>query len=222
MKKIIIIGDSCALPREEILYHKIYSQKLRLLEDVSIENTSIANNNSYFIQTNIESFMLYGYNPDIVILNYGIVDVFPRPYPNKVYRLLTCTGLLSYVDKALKITKLYYKLGDYFKFKEVPIEKFKIYSENIVKKLLEKNVKKIVIIGIIKPYKILLKSKIVEKEIVLYNEVYRQLSKKYNEVKYIDIYNDSNEEFTIWDGYHYSEVASKYIANEIERLILND
>lgn len=220
MRKVLIIGDSSVLSREEIPFDNTYYGILK--ENNTIENAAITNNCSYQIYKNLDAFMLYGYNPNIVILNYGIVDVFPRPYPNKLYKLMACTGLLKYIDKFLKKTKLYYKLGDYFNFKEVSLEKFEQNSKNIIKKLLEKNVEKIIIIGIIKPYKILLNSKNIHREVELYNNVFLKLSQKYHEVKYIDIYNDSTEDFTIWDGYHYSKIASKYLADKIEELIKND
>jgi len=112
---------------------------------------------------------------------------------------------------------LYYKLGSLFKFKEVKLNDFESYSEGITKKLLEKEVEKIIIIGIIKPYRVLLKSSIIDNEVVLYNNVFQKLTKKYDNVFYIDIYNDSDEDFTIWDGYHYSEKASNYLVDKIKK-----
>ena len=222
MKNILIIGDSSALSREDVYFTQTYYFSIKSIENINIENAAVSNNNSYKIHVNLEAFMLYGYKPDIVILNYGIVDVYPRPYPNKMYRLFSCTGVLPYVDKFLKKTKLYYKLGDLFKFQEVNIEKFESNTQSIIEKLLKKNVKKVIIIGIIKPYKVLLNSKIANDEIVNYNKVYKKLSKKYSEVEYIDIYNDSTADFTIWDGYHYSIEASQYLADRIGKLILDD
>jgi len=223
MKKILIIGDSSVPPREETDYSASYSTLLKnALPNYRVEAFAMTGNNSRRIYYALDASMLYGYNPNMVILNYGIVDVFPRPYPNTMYRFLTCSGLLKYVDKFLKKTKLYYKLGDYFNFKEVPLKEFEQNSENIIKKLLDKNVQRIIIIGIIKPYRILLNSKNVNKEVILYNSVYIKLSQKYPEVKYVDIYSDASEDFTIWDGYHYSDLASNYLANKIEKLIVDD
>jgi len=218
--KALIIGDSSSLPRKSIFFNNTYYAGLK--KHIEIENSAITNNSSYQIYTNLDSFMLYGYRPNTVILNYGIVDVYPRPYPNIIYRLLSCSGLLPKVDNFLKKTSLYYKLGSFFKFKEVEINAFERYSEGIIKKLLEKEVEKIIIIGIIKPYRVLLKSSIIDKEIVLYNNVFKKLTKKYDNVSYIDIYNDSDEDFTIWDGYHYSEKASNYLVDKIKEIVLND
>ncbi len=221
MQKVLIIGDSSALPREEICFDKTYYAQLKA-NNIIIESSAVANNNSYKINCNLEAFMHYGYNANVVILNYGIVDVYPRPYPNKIYRLLACVGLLHYVDKFLKKTKLYYRLGDFFNFKEVNFNQFNKYTESIVQKLLDKDIKKILIIGILKPSKVLLNSKNVNKEVILYNSVFKELSYKYQEVHYIDIYSDSNEDFSIWDGYHYSEIAFNYLSKKIEKLIIND
>ena len=217
MKKILIIGDSSSLPREDIIFNSTYYAILK--KKYNIENSAVTNNVSYKIYNDLEPFTLYGYNPDIVVLNYGIVDVYPRPYPNIIYRFLACSGLLSYIDKFLKKTKLYYKLGDFFNFKEVSLDKFGFYSNGIIEKLLDKDVKKIIIIGIIKPYKILLNSKKVDSEIQKYNAIFKNIANNFKKVEYIDIYNDSNEDFTIWDGYHYSEKASLYLANKIENII---
>ncbi len=222
MYRVLIIGDSSVLPRDELLLPKTYYAQLKSKMVIDIENSAITNNNSYHIYNNLEAFMLYGYIADTVVLNYGIVDVYPRPYPNKIYKLLSCTGLLPHIDKFLKKTKLYYKLGDLFNFKEVKLSDFKKYSEGIVQKLIKKGVKKIVIIGIIKPDKILLNSKSIGKEVLLYNSVFKDLSQKYKVVHYIDIYNAADENFTIWDGYHYTEIASRYLAEQIEQLIEND
>jgi hypothetical protein len=220
MLRTLIIGDSSSLSRDNILFDDTYYAELK--KQITIENSAVPNNNSYRIYSDLEAFMLYGYAPHTVILNYGIVDVYPRPYPNLIYKLLSCSGLLSTIDNILKKTNLYYKFGNFFKFKEVNLKNFEQYSEGIIKKLLEKKVEKIIIIGIIKPYKALLKSEIINEEIVLYNEVFRELSIKYSVVSYIDIYNDSDEDFTIWDGYHYSQKASKYLADTIKKIVIND
>lgn len=224
MKKILFIGDSSLLARKEVAHKNIYTTliKNKLQHEYSIEISGKTQNNSKEVFINLEAFMLYGYKPDIVILNYGIVDVFPRPYPRKLQKLFGCLGFLSMVDKILKKTGLYYKIGDLFNFKEVRLENFKVYNERIIQELLEREVEKIIIIGIIKPYKVLLRSKRVDGEIKLYNEVYKELSYKHKEIKYIDIYTYSDKDFTIWDGYHYSEKASMYLAEQIGKLIKND
>lgn len=220
-QKILFIGDSSSLSRKEVPYESIYPTllKRKLSKKYMIETYGKPRNTSKEIYTNLEAFMLYGYNPDIVVLNYGIVDVYPRPYPRKIYKILQCLGLLSYLDKILKGLGIYYKMSDMTNFKEVNKVEFQFYSEGIIKKLLDKKVKKVIIIGVIKPYRSLLKSKKADSEIRCYNDIFYNCMKKYKEVRYIDIYADSKEDFTIWDGYHYSEKASMYLANKIEKAL---
>ncbi len=223
MNKVLIIGDSSIPPREELRYEDTYTSKLkRRLTDSTVEVNARTGTSSKNIYVGLDAFLLYGYDPDIVVLNYGIVDVYPRPYPNLVNRFLACSGLQNYVDPVLKKIGWYYKLGDLFNFKEVEQTKFQYYSENIIHKLLEKKVKKIIIVGIIKPYKVLRKSKKVDKEVLKYNQILEELSRKHEEVRYIDMYYAADDEFTIWDGYHYTEKASEYLAGKIQYLIQND
>lgn len=216
IQKLLLIGDSSLLPREELTYIKTYPYILkRLLLDSAIETVGITNNTSKKIALGIEPYTLYGFNPDIVILNYGIADVYPRPYPNWINRLLTCSGLHKYVDIFLKKTRLYYHLGDWFGYCAISYHDFQYYSEKIVSKLLKKGVQKIVFIGIIRPSKILLHSKTVDQKIQHYNGVFQSLSKQHENIIYIDMYNDTDDTFTIWDGYHYNEKASEYLVEKI-------
>ena len=219
MKKVLFIGDSSILARKETRYSKIYTSLLKMKNKYEIEISGKTKNTSKEICVNLETFMLHGYQPNVVVLHYGIVDVFPRPYPLALYKVLQGLGLLTKVDIILKKLKMYYTLGDIFNFKEITVSNFKKYSEDIVKKLLNKNVEKIIIIGIIKPSKVLLNSKNIDREILLYNNIYKDLSEKYSRIEYIDMYGVLSEKFTIWDGYHYSEEGSLYLAEEIERVI---
>ena len=222
MKKVLIIGDSSATPREELPFDKTYYARLKRNKDLDIENSAVANNTSYKILNKLEAFMLYGFSPDVVVLNYGIVDVYPRPYSNVIHKILTNLKLISAVDWVLKKTRLYYKLGDLFNFKEVSEIKFKRYSEQLVRNLVEKGVDQIVVCGIIKPDKVLLKSKNIIKEVMVYNQILQDLSTQNEKVDYIDMFDVADESFTIWDGYHYSVKASEHLAKKIEDLITDD
>jgi lysophospholipase L1-like esterase len=106
MKKVLIIGDSSAMPRTELPFDKTYYARLKCMKGLDIENSAVSNNTSYKILSKLDAFMLYGFNPEVVILNYGIVDVFPRPYSNTVYKVLNNLRLISLVDKVLKKNRL--------------------------------------------------------------------------------------------------------------------
>jgi len=219
-QKIVFIGDSSLLPREELSYAKTYTSLFKSARpELSTEVVAVTSNTSYKILTNLEAYTLYGFNPDIVIFNYGIADVYPRPYPNWIERLLSCSGLQKYFDSFLKKTKLYYKLGDFFGYSSVTTDNFTRYTHKIVERLFDQGVKKIIFIGIIRPSKILLRSKTVDQKIKRYNQVFESLAHSNINIDYIDIYNDSDESFTIWDGYHYSETASTYLLEKISLAI---
>ncbi len=219
-QKILLIGDSSLLPREELPYTKTYPYLLKaLLSTSKIEMVGVSNNTSKKIALGIEPYTLYGFNPDTVILNYGIADVYPRPYPNWMDRLLACSGLQKYCDRFLKKTKLYYLLGDWFGYSSVPLDQFHTYSHDIVTQLFQQGVKKIIFVGIIRPSKILLYSKTVNQKIKLYNQIFQSLADSNKSIFYIDIYHDADETFSIWDGYHYSEIASDYLLQKISKLI---
>lgn len=214
--RVIIIGDSSIPPRVELPYSKTYTTLLKNRHiNMNMEIVAITGNTSKKIALGIEPYTLYGFNPHTVILNYGIADVYPRPYPNWMNRLLACSGLQAYMDAFLKKTKLYYLLGDWFGYCAVPYNHFQRYSEEIVDQLLQKGVQKIVFIGIIRPSKILLHSKTVDEKIQHYNGVFQSLAQQYATIDYIDIYTEADESFTIWDGYQYSEKGSLYLVEKI-------
>lgn len=215
-QKLLLIGDSSLLPREELSYAKTYPYLLKtLFSALQIETVGISNSTSKHIALGIEPYTLYGFNPHTVVLNYGIVDVYPRPYPNWMNRLLACSGLQAYIDAFLKKTKLYYLLGDWFGYCAVPYNHFQRYSEEIVDKLLQKGVQKILFIGIIRPSKVLLRSKTVNEKVHRYNGVFQSLAQQHATIEYIDMYTEADESFTIWDGYHYSEKGSLYLVETI-------
>ena len=221
-QKLLFIGDSSLLPREELPYSKTYPYLLRsLLSASEIETVGITNNTSKRIALGIEPYTLYGFNPDTVILNYGIADVYPRPYPNGVNRLLSCLGLQKYVDSFFKKTKLYYFLGDWLGYCAVSYDCFQRYSEEIIDQLFQKEVQQILFIGIVRPSKVLLRSKTVNQKIQQYNTVFQSLAQQNDKIIYIDMYTDADDSFTIWDGYHYSEKGSAYLVEKISAS-LND
>ena len=111
-KRIVIISDSCALPREELPYEKTYFYLLKkFLPNYDIINTSTRGNTISNIIRNKDDYYLL-YNPDILIVHIGIVDLYPRPYPNNIFtRLLKKLLRIFYIDidAILKKCKLYYK-----------------------------------------------------------------------------------------------------------------
>jgi lysophospholipase L1-like esterase len=218
--KVLLIGDSSLLPRTELPYHQTYPVLLkRKVPSCDLEVTAVTSNTSYMILKNIEAYMLYGFDPKAVVLHYGIADVYPRPYPDKVGKLLECLGLQYHIEKWLKWTKLYYRFGDWFGFSAVSLDIFKKNTHDIVKELRQRNVGKIVFVGIIKPDKVLLKSRTVDAKIQEYNKIFRECSRQYDDIHYVDLYAVSNTSFTIWDGYHFTEKASQYLSDTLAEIL---
>ena len=147
---------------------------------------------------NLDYYLLYGLQPDMVVLNIGIVDSYPRPLPVNLNKLLNCLQIGGGIEYMLKKTKLYYKLADVFNFREVDEKKFEYYLENIIKKINTK----ILLLGIVKPSKILLRSKLAKTNIIKYNNTMHKMALKNKNVCFIDTYSLIGEEDTIYDGYH--------------------
>ena len=91
MKKILIIGDSTVLPRKEVSFWNTY---------IGLLNKNCKKYNFFMnakeglttkqVFQNLDYYLLYGLQPDMVILNIGIVDSYPRPLPIKLNKLLNC------------------------------------------------------------------------------------------------------------------------------------
>ena len=221
---ILIIGDSSATTRMETHYESTYFYKLKkeLYLKYDIINNSEHGNDIRRILFRAGHFYKQGYNPDIVILNHGIVEAYPRPYPQHKYILKFILPLLRKfeikfgIDKLLQKTKFYYTLADIFKFKLVPINEFSDKVSILIKDLMEMDTK-IIIIGIVRPQKVLLKSKIVKKEFDKYNNVFKRYVDN-DKIFFIDMDN-IGEDFVIWDGYHYTDKGSEYVAKEVLKII---
>lgn len=219
LPRLQIIGDSCAIPRDGIPYEQTYFYMLKnnLFGKYDVINNSVAANNVRKITETIGSVARL-YNPQIVILNYGIVDAYPRPYHrhfSAVVYLLSKIGVDF--DRMLTKRKLYYKLADIFNFKIVPFKEFKSRTESLIEEFRHIGTKKIIFVGIVRPQKEISKSKIAEKEIEKYNGVFKQFADG-KKIFYVDMTSIDKESF-IWDGYHYNEKASQYLTEQILKVI---
>lgn len=219
-EKILLIGDSSLLPRAELAYAKTYPVLLkRQLPQCDVEVTAVPSNTSYKILKKIEAYTLYGFGPKYVVLHYGIADVYPRPYSNRIGTFLECSGLQAPVDRFLKRIGLYYRLGDWCGFSAVSLESFSRHTMEIVGELRRRGAEKVIFVGIVKPDKILLRSRTVDAKVQAYNKVFEILERQNNDVEYVNMYAIEDPSFTIWDGYHYTEKASQYLAHALVRML---
>lgn len=214
--RLVIVGDSTALPRDELSYEDTYEFLLKLsMDDWDIFNYSVRGNTLGKILELKQYYFKY-INPNIVILHVGIVDAYPRPYPqNAVFSFLKnqFSKFLFDIDKFLIRTELYYKMSDFFNFKKTEVNNF---SQSIEYLLSYINAEKVIIVGIIKAHHQLRKCKIVDSQFDLYNAILK--SKISNNIAYIDL-SEISEDFVLSDGYHLNEKGHKYLFNVIKTLL---
>jgi hypothetical protein len=215
-RKLLIIGDSSALPREGVPYEDTYFYMLKKALDMKYDilNLSSGGNNSRRVARDIDSFVSE-YSPEIVILNYGIVDAYPRPFPywlSQVFRLVNLSP-----DGLLKTTGLYYTLGELFNFKIVTLRNFRRYTERVMGTIKKSGAGKIVIVGIIRAHGKILRSRIAEREFTAYNQCLAGWADG-SSAHFIDM-SLLSEDAVIWDGYHYNQVASKHLAEKVLAVI---
>ena len=215
-KLLLIIGDSSALPRPEVPYKKTYEYLLRkkLRKKLIVVNQSSYGNNSKKILKKIKGFCQKN-KPIAVILNYGIVDAYPRPLPFQLSRLLSFFKMP--LEHTLKKTGYYYKLGDLFNYKVVPLNKYKTYTNEIIIYLKNIGVKKIIVIGIIRAFGKILNSRIAFKEFKKYNGILLDLVKKYK-LHFINL-SKIPKKYTCKDGYHYNAALNQHLASRIGKIL---
>lgn len=221
-KKILIIGDSSVMPRDDVGYMETYIYHLRENHDnFHVINKSQRGHSVDDIYANRKDYLTNGFNPDIIIFHYGIVDSFPRPIPsgrkiNYIYQLLAYVKIDF--DTILKKIKLYYLFSNIFNFKTVNINVFKNKTYDLVNIAKNIGAKKIILLGIIKPSKILNRVKIAQEEVNKYNKIFQQIATEHEEVTYIDNY-DMTDLDTLWDGHHFTATGMFKIYKKIIEII---
>lgn len=213
-KRIVILGDSLSLPRNELRVEHTYPVVLEnlLKSEYKIFNRSIrANDTSLQIKSLYGD--LVGFNPDIVIIHLGIVDCAPRLFKRlerKVY---------SKINKVFPIIKLFsrhrYLLTKLFPKVYVDIQKFEKNYRFLLQEINRMNTN-VIVIGITdSSEENKAKSYNYEKNILTYNSSIKSIIKEFNNVFYIDMFNCQVEEILLPDGIHLNKVGSKILANAI-------
>jgi len=204
---ILVLGDSLAVNREDVGYRDTYpyllQEKLQQFHFVNNACRGFTVNNIFNMKNTL---LLEGFNPDCVVLHYGIVDCYPRPVPSG-RKMSYIYQNLSYfkinIDGIIKWLGLRELLSNLFNFKKTKPSVFKAKTEQIISLAESQGVKKIIILGILPPKKILTRVKCAKKNITQYNAIYKEISEENNKVVFVD-----NAEFldedVLWDGHHYS------------------
>ena len=220
--KVLIIGDSSVMPRDELCYIDTYVHHLvENHNDLHIINKAQRGHTVLDIFSHRKDYLINGFFPNCVIFHYGIVDAYPRPIPsgrkiNHIYQLLAYIKID--LSSILKKLKLYYLFSNLFNFKTVEYSVFKNRTYELVELAKQNGAKQIIFIGIVKSTKVLNKVKIAEQEIIKYNDVFKNLALEQDNVFYVDNF-DLADEDTLWDGHHYTKTGMYKLYNKIIKIL---
>lgn len=208
--KILIFSDSLALPREtpqKVFYEETYPAKLQKDNTVVQFSKGAGTIDELFSQT----FYLKMFNPDIVILQSGIVDCGPRPFTKfeeQFFRL----NLFTKGCKAILKRLTYPWLRNLRKVAWTSPKQFRYYCNQFKKTY---NDVPIYAIGILPPrieYEMILKG--ITKRINEYNKILKETFGK----NYINT-SDMPDEGIMSDHHHMTTIGHQFIYDKImERL----
>lgn len=216
---ILIVGDSTALPREEVSYIDTWPHLLKKkLSEYDIENISKwgETTNSLTGREKLE-----WYKPKIVILQLGICDCAPR-LMTKIEK-----KILYYLPS--KISKLYISIIKKIRPRStkracVDSDDYMRNIYNYINRAKTEGVKKIYILGILNSGKKYRKNNPnIQKSIDIYNKILIDLVDENDICDFIkmDLSEDEVDKITIEDGFHYNIDGHKYIYSQLsERIIL--
>lgn len=217
MKKIVILGDSLGLPREELSFEETYPF---VLETKLFKTFKIISKHKRANDTKRQVVGLYDdvelYKPDIVIVHLGIVDCAPRLFYRKE------KILFSYINKIVPIIKIMSKYR-FFLTKKLPkvYVKPSEYERNILKIIhfLEERSIKIILVGITSTnLKNTEKSFAYDENINKYNNILEKIVKNKKKINFIDMY-QYGEDILLEDGHHLNVKGSKSLALKILEII---
>jgi len=217
MKKIVILGDSLGLPREELSFEETYPY---LLQSKLLNSCQVISKHKRANDSKRQSFALYDdvelYHPDIVIVHLGIVDCAPRLFYRKE------KILVSYINKIVPIIKIMSKYR-FFLTKHLPkvyVNEHE-YKKNILKIIhfLEERNIRIILVGIATTnLKNKEKSFAYDENIKRYNSILKKIVEDKKEIDFIDMY-QYGEDVLLDDGHHLNPKGSFLLAEELFRCI---
>lgn len=207
MKIVLCNGDSLGMPRESILFKDTWFFKLS--NNLSKESFYFINN---FRRANTSDGLaskdfLENYNPNIVIVQLGIVDCAPRLYnSNSTFIKVINRSPTHFKNFFWHVSKKVKKRS--YKNAEVTFDRFRQNIKNFIERCEVIGVEKCIFIKIQIPGKTMVNKnpKIIE-SIMKYNSVYDEMEKIHGFVKVINPLCKGIDEFYIADGYHVNETG---------------
>jgi acyl-CoA thioesterase-1 len=220
-KKIVLcVGDSLGLPRLELSFIKTWYFLL-----ASKYTNFIFVNNFHRALTTKELFnkdFLENYNPNIVVLQVGIVDCAPRYFKQgsifpKIINKMPEKIKFFFWIYLKKIKKRKNKLSD------VLPNEFKLNLINYFDRCLKNGVEKLVIILIQKPGILMIKKNpTIIQNIDLYNSIVLDIIKEYDFIQIINPLSDAEELNYISDGYHLSNIGAIKVYEDLIKIFKNE
>lgn len=215
MKIVLCNGDSLGMPRENVLFEDTWF--FRLSNSLPKEKFCFINNFRRANTTNAlaSKDFLENYNPNIVIIQLGIVDCAPRIYNTNSLLIKIINRLPTYFkDFFWFISKKYKKRSQ--ENAEVSLHKFKENIENFVQRCKITGIDKCIFIKIQIPGQAMVKKNPeIINSITLYNEVFDQVAVKYSFVKVLNPLFEGNQNWYVEDGYHVNKNGFQQVYNSL-------
>lgn len=221
--KILCVGDSLSLPGHGNKYEDTWFCQIKN----NFSNYEFIS--SFRRATTTTELVMQGgdgsdtqeiYNPDIIILQIGIVDCSPRLYRRSGFSAI----LLKILPKILAsfyIIILKRVRGRKANNVWVNINQFKSNLNNYIERCKENNVRNLILIEICVPNgEFIRKSPRIIENVEKYNSVFHELAKKYKFIRTLSPLDSRNYSFNIFDdGYHPNPKGNFLVYKDLSHII---
>jgi lysophospholipase L1-like esterase len=232
--KIVIFGDSLALPREDVGGDELLEVTYPFLLDQSLRRQFGAGAPVVFergMRRRTIEYVLDEWNelvelrkPQIVIVHVGIVDCAPRVFLRREASFVANIRFAWLRDRIFKFTHDHRRRIVQFRHKVyVPLSRFERLVQQVVQKARESGVQSLVFINIIRPPdSVEERSPGFQSNVIAYNQVL-QAQTNHDFVSLIDLNRlvhdeDGSEALTV-DGIHLNERGHMLLAQVLEKSI---
>lgn len=227
--RIVIVSDSLAMPRKpEICFEDTYGYLVgKILRNhfkgCEVFSSSRRSNNiaNYSDETTLDDD-IFLYEPDIVVIQLGIVECAPRLFSPRQKKILRRIKPAALRDKIISIfSKRRRFFTEYFPKTDVPLETFSHLYDELVVKILEKGINVILVNIANTNEENKARSHNYAKNIDAYNAVIKNLASKHG-LRLVDSFALSNElpRYTLPDGVHLSVEGNRLLAEKISKAII--
>ena len=233
MEIITILGDSLALPRQEVTYKDTYAYKLSLkLENryVVLNRARRGNTTAKQSSENDAGFLIedvdYYHQSRFVIIQLGIVDCAPRLFSERESKLLGSIRPSFVREKIIGFkSKRRLFFTKHFPLVYVTRDQFLRNYEKLLKRILNRtDATRIFLINIADTTRHnKTRSYGFERNIVEYNKVIQELSASSEKVRLVDLHAATvrDPDLVLPDGIHIAPAAHNLIADFIHEEILH-